>query len=120
MLNLIDLELASYDSWTAFEQIDRQGWILRFADGATKRANSANILTPHHDNLHQAIADCESFFTTRSQPTIFRLFSFVENARLHSMLADAGYCFVDLHLAPGNIDVKTATTYKGKPSLNIE
>jgi N-acetylglutamate synthase len=40
-------------------------------------------------------AYCESWFSVRSQPTVFRLLSFVESGSLDSMLADAGYGFVD-------------------------
>jgi N-acetylglutamate synthase len=95
MINPFKIEFASYKSWPAFEQLDYQGWILRFANRATKRANSVNVLTLKTSRLHEAILYCESFFATRSQPTIFRLLSFIENANLDSELADANYSFVD-------------------------
>lgn len=95
MINPLDIELASYASWAAFDQCEYQGWILRFADGATKRANSVNVITPNDGKIAQAIAYCEAWFADRSQPTIFRLLSFVQNATLDSMLVSAGYCFVD-------------------------
>jgi GNAT superfamily N-acetyltransferase len=95
MINPLDIELASYASWTALEQINYQGWILRFADGATKRANSVNVIAPNRGGLQEVISYCESWFTARSQPAIFRLLSFVENDNLDSMLADAGYSFID-------------------------
>jgi N-acetylglutamate synthase len=95
MIDPLKVELASYASWTAFEQVNYQDWILRFADGATKRANSVNVIAPNHSRLHEAISYCESWFSVRSQPTIFRLLSFVESGNLDSMLADTGYSFVD-------------------------
>ena len=95
MIAPVEIELASYASWVAFEQLDYQGWILRFADGATKRANSVNVITLPHSSLDEMISDCEAFFSVRSQPTIFRLLSFVDNTILDSQLADMGYTFVD-------------------------
>jgi N-acetylglutamate synthase len=95
MINPLNIELASYASWTAFEQVNYQDWILRFADGVTKRANSVNAITPNHGRLQEAILYCESWFDARSQPTIFRLLSFIDNGNLDSKLADAGYSFAD-------------------------
>lgn len=94
-MNPLSIELASYESWAAFEQSTYQGWILRFADGATKRANSVNVITSKDGELQEAILYCESWFMARSQPAIFRLLSFVENAQLDLELANAGYIFID-------------------------
>ncbi len=81
------IELATYESWPAFEQVNYLGWILRFAEGCTKRANSANALGPVNSSLPEAVAYCESFYEIRQQPTIFRLLSSVEDPILDSYLA---------------------------------
>ncbi|OKH46252.1 hypothetical protein NIES2101_25315 [Calothrix sp. HK-06] len=90
-----DIELASYSSWQAFEQIDYYGWIIRFANGYTKRANSVNVLTKDFGNLLTMVEHCESFYRERKQPTIFRLLSFVDDASLDSYLANIGYKYID-------------------------
>jgi len=95
MISPLDIEWATYVSWPAFEQHNYRGWILRFADGCTKRANSVNAIAPARADLREMIHYCEAFYKTRSQPVIFRLPSFVEDARLDSYLADQGYSFVD-------------------------
>lgn len=95
MITPLTIELASYASWTALEQFDYEGWVLRFANGATKRANSVNVIAPYTGSLPEMISHCESCFAARSQPTIFRLLSFVDHAQLDSALADAEYRFVD-------------------------
>ena len=65
------------------------------ADGCTKRANSVNAIIPTNGNLTELVAYCESFYQTRRQPAIFRLLSFVDDLKLDSYLADAGYAFID-------------------------
>jgi GNAT superfamily N-acetyltransferase len=95
MISPLDIEFATYVSWPAFEQHDYRGWILRFAEGCTKRANSANAIVPIQADLSETVDYCEAFYRTRSQPVIFRLPSFVENTRLDSYLADRGYSLID-------------------------
>ena len=95
MISPINIELASYASWPAFLEIDYFGWILRFANGHTKRANSVNPLTPINSNLPAMIRYCESFYRERSQPAIFRLLSFVDDPTLDCYLAEAGYMYID-------------------------
>jgi N-acetylglutamate synthase len=91
----IDIELASYASWPAFEQVDYRGWILRFGGGCTKRANSVNTKTCIVGDLPEAVAYCESFYKARGQPAIFRLLSFIDDPNLDLFLAGAGYDFID-------------------------
>jgi len=98
MISPIEIELATYVSWPAFEQVDYKGWIVRFADGVTKRANSVNVIVPTCGAVAEAVADCEAFYRMRKQPAIFRLLSFVDDPRLESYLADAGYTYIDLSL----------------------
>ncbi len=95
MISPTNIEWATYASWPAFEQIDYQGWILRFADGYTKRANSVNAIVPINKTLPEAVAYCDSFYKTRQQRTIFRLLSFVDDPTRDLYLADAGYLFID-------------------------
>ncbi len=91
----VDVEVASCASWPAFEQEEHRGWVLRFAGGCTKRANSVTVKTLIQEGLPEAVRYCESFFSARGQPAIFRLLSFVDDANLDSCLAYAGYDFVD-------------------------
>jgi hypothetical protein len=95
MLSPIDVELATYVSWPAFEQLNYQGWILRFADGYTKRANSVNVLVPTEGSYPEAVEYCESFYKSRHQPAIFRLLSYVDDPELDLRLANADYVFTD-------------------------
>ena len=82
----------------SLEAIDYDGWVLRFADGYTKRANSVN---PHFGStlpIAEKIAHCEALYGERGLPTIFRLTPFSQPADLDRALADVGYDVLDRSL----------------------
>ena len=82
-------------AWPSFETIDYDGWILRFADGYTKRSNSVD---PHFGSslpMAKKIAYCESGYRERGLPTIFRLTPFSQPQGLDGMLAERGYQTLD-------------------------
>jgi hypothetical protein len=55
-MDYISIEHASYHAWPAFEQLDIDGWIYRFAEGYTKRANSVNILSGAEGAVAEKVA----------------------------------------------------------------
>ncbi len=73
-LNLIrDLERRSFRAWPAIEARTAFGWIQRFANGYTKRANSINALEPDI-RFTQKIKDAlEEPYVDRGLPPIWRL-----------------------------------------------
>ncbi len=92
---LRQLERTMFRAWPSFETADYDGWVLRFADGYTKRANSVN---PHFGSslpLAAKIAYCESAYRERGLPTIFRLTPFSQPADLDDTLAARGYETLD-------------------------
>jgi ribosomal protein S18 acetylase RimI-like enzyme len=72
-LNIQRLEEISMNSWPALQQVFFDGWILRTADGYTKRANSVNPLYPSTINLADKVEYCQNYYSRQSLPTIFRL-----------------------------------------------
>lgn len=92
---LRQLERTMFRAWPAFEEIDYDGWMLCFADGYTKRANSVN---PHFGSslpASEKITHCESAYRARGLPTIFRLTPFSQPANLDTTLAELGYETLD-------------------------
>jgi len=78
--------------------VEYDGWILRFANGYTKRANSVN---PHFGSslpASEKIERCEALYRERGLPTTFRLTPFSEPAGLDRALERAGYAFLDRSL----------------------
>ena len=67
------LENASRSAWRAFEEIPVGGWVARFANGYTKRANSVNAFDDADEHLDAHIATCETLYAARHLPAIFRL-----------------------------------------------
>ena len=79
----------------SLESIEYDGWVLRFADGYTKRANSVN---PHFGStlpVSEKVDYCEALYRERGLPAIFRLTPFSEPHDLDRTLEDAGYDALD-------------------------
>ena len=94
-MNNIDIETAGLKAWPAFVQVDDDGWISRFADGYTKRANSVTLLRPGTDSLEGRIQQYEQMYNEKGQPCIFRLLSFNDNAEIENILDAKGYTHGD-------------------------
>ncbi len=68
------------------------GWILRFSDGYTGRANSVNLLYPSTLDLHVKVEECEKRYAKQQLPCIFKVTD-GSDADLDALLADRGYQF---------------------------
>ncbi len=87
------LERAAFAAWPAFETVALEGWLLRAAEGYTKRANSLNALAPTAplaDILPRACA----FYATRGLSPIVRLTPLAGPAA-DATLARAGWTLRD-------------------------
>lgn len=86
------IEEAALNSWPALQQMHYDGWLLRFARGYTKRANSITPLYSSLLPLGSKIDICENFYKEKKLPTIFRLPSFLETVpELDRLLEQRGY-----------------------------
>ncbi len=74
------IEHACFAAWPALEEARFEGWLLRAANGLSRRANSANPLGSHSQNLPAILAACEWFYRARSLSVILRLPSFIDPA----------------------------------------
>jgi len=82
-------------AWPAFEERRIDGWLLRFAEGHTKRANAVYPMNPLKADLSKAIARCERFYRDRGQPAIFRMTASCCPLELDRVLDQRGYAFID-------------------------
>ncbi|MFW6089709.1 MAG: GNAT family N-acetyltransferase, cg3035/Rv0428c family, partial [Gemmatimonadota bacterium] len=90
----IRLEQASLKAWPAIEQTALDGWLLRYSEGVTKRANSVQALGGSNMPFAEKIERCERWYAVRERPCIFRLTPFSE-AGLDARLAERGYANID-------------------------
>jgi N-acetylglutamate synthase len=91
MVSVDDLESAGFNAWPAFQQLLTAGWLIRFAGGYTKRANSANFLYPTTTPAEQLVSWCEQLFAARHLPPTFRLVDRPETSPMDRFLAERGY-----------------------------
>ncbi|MFQ5407290.1 MAG: GNAT family N-acetyltransferase [Anaerolineales bacterium] len=89
------IEDCALRSWPALEQADFDGWLLRFANGYTKRANSVNPLYTSTLPVTEKIKVCEQRYAERGLAPIFRLTPFASPPDLDAALAARGYEVLD-------------------------
>jgi ribosomal protein S18 acetylase RimI-like enzyme len=83
------------NAWPALQQVLYDGWVLRFANGYTKRANSINPLYDSRGALAEKIDFCERCYAERGLPAIFRLTSCLAPPQLDQALERRGYRLLD-------------------------
>ena len=84
-------EELSLNAWPALQTQHYDGWILRFAEGYTRRSNSISPLYPSTIALHEKIAHCEQMYSSRGLDTVFKITDAVQPENLDAFLAEHGY-----------------------------
>ena len=84
------VEETCLNAWPGLRQVLLDGWVLRFSEGLTRRANSANPLRGPRESGGGVIAACEALYQRRQLPTIFRLPSIIDSD-LDQRLDELGY-----------------------------
>jgi N-acetylglutamate synthase len=124
------LEEISFNAHPAFHTLHYDGWLLRFANGYTKRANSVNPIYPSTLPLADKIAYCEQVYAEQELPTIFKLTDATQPAELDETLSTYGYKRASLvsvqvlnlsrvDKTPTFTDVWVDTAFKGEWLLTL-
>jgi hypothetical protein len=98
------IEELSMNAWPALQTMLYDGWVLRFADGYTRRANSINPIYSSADDVGDKIRTCESLYHDRGLKVVFKITSAVYPADLDAVLADHGYA-VDAQTSVQTLDL---------------
>ena len=86
-------EERGFNAWPALQTRLMDGWVLRFADGYTKRANSINAWRPTQP-LTGILETADALYADQNLPLIVRL-SPLAGAHTDAELAARGYALCD-------------------------
>lgn len=67
------LETLTLNAYPALSSLFYDGWLLRFANGFTRRANSVALIAPSTLPLDEKIAYCQAAYGRAGLPTVFKL-----------------------------------------------
>lgn len=85
------LEELAANAWPGLDTALVDGWIVRFADGYSRRANSVLPLRGGETPLEARIGRCEALFLMRGMAPVFKLFPDAEPEGLDGELDHRGY-----------------------------
>lgn len=69
------VEETCMNAWPPLKELFYDGWLIRLANGATRRTNSVNVIGPGSRALDGKIAYCEAVYRAHAQPSYFRILS---------------------------------------------
>jgi ribosomal protein S18 acetylase RimI-like enzyme len=84
-------EEISNNAWPALQTLQYDGWLLRFADGVTKRSNSVSMLYQSTMPLHEKIAFCETVYRRHGIAPCFKVTEISTPEGIDEVLKAAGY-----------------------------
>ncbi len=73
MQTITAIEEFSINAWPSLQTVLYDGWIIRFANGYTRRANSVNPLYASTMDLDEKLYFCESIYQDKKLSTIFKI-----------------------------------------------
>lgn len=89
------LEELSLNAWASIQTVIYDGWLIRFSNGYTKRANSINPIYESTEDLDCKIEYCENIFHARNLKPVFKMTQAVYPKTLDSILEGQGYTASD-------------------------
>jgi len=116
------LEEITFRAWPALDTASHAGWLQRFSNGYTKRANSINALDPIFEFDSETIDTLEAPYRTRGLPPVWRITPLAPPAA-DGFLEARGYRRIEeslVQLTPldGSLVPDPAVTIASHPSLS--
>lgn len=88
---ILAIEELSLNAWPSLQTLLVDGWVLRFANGYTKRANSVNPLYASTNDVEAKIQFCEEIYRRHNLPVVFKMTAAAQPADLDARLDARGY-----------------------------
>lgn len=110
------LEEVSLNAWPAIQTVLYDGWVLRFANGYTRRANSVYPLYESSLPLDDKIALCEQAYQAQGLPPIFKLTEHARHGDVDTVLAQRGYR-ADAHSAVQTMNLVEMLPFQTPPGF---
>ena len=116
-------EEACLNAWPALKEIFYDGWLIRLANGETRRTNSVNVIGRGTRALEEKIGHCERIYEAHGQPTYFRIRS-NDDPLLEDVLEARGFraedetrtLYMDFEVTPPETSPRTIEISEGRPS----
>ena len=89
-------EELTINAWPSIQTMVFDGWIIRMANGYTKRANSIIPLYSFENNVYEKIDYCEKIYRQNNLPVIFKIIGCNEHKKIDQILDKMGYQNIDL------------------------
>jgi len=85
------IEELSLNAWASLQTMLYDGWVIRFANGYTKRANSINPLYPSNVDVEEKLRFCELLYQSKKLPVVFKMTAAAYPGDLDEKLIQSGY-----------------------------
>jgi ribosomal protein S18 acetylase RimI-like enzyme len=105
-------EEVSNNAWPALHTMQFDGWILRFANGVTKRSNSVSLLYPSTLDPNRKIDFCEHLYESQQLPPCFKITPVAQPAGIDQLLADRGYA-IHSYISFQTMDIRETPALSG-------
>ena len=100
-------EEISNNAWPALQTFQYDGWVLRFANGVTKRANSVGMLYPSTLDPDKKITFCEHLYKDQGITPCFKITAAGDPEDIDQRLENRGY-LVHSHISFQTLPLSTS------------
>ncbi len=117
------IERAALRAFPALEEVQMNGWMLRYANGHSRRANSVQPLA-HSGDVERDIRRAESWYEDHGIPCTFRMTPVAQPPALDDLLENRGYYYQDptsvqtLELPAGRFRIDERVEFRSGPDAD--
>ncbi|MEP7289024.1 MAG: GNAT family N-acetyltransferase [Chloroflexota bacterium] len=109
------IEELSFNAWPALQTLHYDGWLLRFADGYTRRANSVNPLYASTLPISEKLVYCEEIYRRQGSQVVFKIAEATQPNNLDAALQSEGYVLE----APTSVQLLDLREYDTDPLAGL-